>query len=88
MHAPVRPGWVDAARLARVARNGDHWFTAGRDAGGTHYSPLAGINSENAAQLGFAWQYELGMRKGLEATPIVVDGATAVHRDGATDRAR
>lgn len=74
MRAQVRPGWVDAARLARAAHEGGQWFTAGRDAGQRYYSPLAGINSENAAQLGFAWQYRLGMRKGLEATPIVVDG--------------
>jgi quinohemoprotein ethanol dehydrogenase len=74
MQARVPPGWVDAARLARAARDGDQWLTAGRDGGETYYSPLADIDSENAAHLGFAWQYELGMRKGLEATPIVVDG--------------
>jgi quinohemoprotein ethanol dehydrogenase len=69
-----RPGWVDAARLARAPHDGDQWLTAGRDAGQTYYSPLAGIDSGNAAQLGFAWQYRLGMHKGLEATPIVIDG--------------
>lgn len=74
MRGQVRPGWVDAARLARAARDGNEWLTAGRDAGETYDSPLAGINSENAAHLGFAWQYQLRMRKGLEATPIVVDG--------------
>lgn len=68
------PGWVDAARLANAAREPGEWLTAGRDAGGTHYSPLDGINGGNAARLGFAWQYRLGMHRGLEATPIVVDG--------------
>ena len=43
-------------------------------AGDTHYSPLADINSANINRLGFAWQYKLGLRRGVEATPIVVDG--------------
>lgn len=67
-------GWVDAARLANAAREPGQWFTAGRDAGQTYYSPLAAINTNNIAQLGFAWQYRLGLRRGAEATPIVVDG--------------
>ena len=69
-----RPGWVDTARLENAAREPDQWLTAGRDAGQTFYSPLHAINAKNVARLGFAWQYRLGMRRGLEATPIVVDG--------------
>ncbi len=68
------PGWVDTARLENAAREPGQWLTAGRDAGQTYYSPLHAINAKNVAQLGFAWQYRLGMRRGLEATPIVVDG--------------
>ncbi len=68
------PGWVDAARLARASQAPGEWYTVGRDAGETHYSPLDAINDRNVARLGFAWQYRLGMQRGLEATPIVVDG--------------
>ena len=47
----------------------------GRDSGGTYFSPLGDINTGNVSRLGFAWEYRLGTRRGLEATPVVVDGA-------------
>lgn len=67
-------GWVDAERLAGAARAPGEWYTAGGDAGQTYYSPLDAINDRNIRRLGFAWQYSLGLRRGVEATPIVVDG--------------
>ena len=67
-------GAVDAPRLAGVAREPDQWLTAGRDLQGTYYSPLDAINDGNVARLGFAWDYHLGTRRGLEGTPVVVDG--------------
>ncbi len=73
--AKAAPGAVDAARLARAATEPDQWLTTGRDGGGTYFSPLADINSGNVARLGFAWEYRLGTRRGLESTPVVVDGA-------------
>ena len=73
--AKVTPGAIDAARLARAAGEPDQWLMTGRDGGGTYFSPLTGINSQNVAQLGFAWEYRLGTRRGLEATPVIVDGA-------------
>jgi len=74
--APPRPsaGNLDAARLAHASDEPDQWFTPGRDGAGSYYSPLRDINAENVARLGFAWQYHLGTRRGLEATPIVIDG--------------
>ena len=73
---PAKPvAAVDAARLAAADAEPQNWFTAGRDQGGTYYSPLKTIDASNAARLGFAWQYDLGNpRRGQEATPIVVDG--------------
>ncbi len=52
----------------------DEWAASGRDIGGSYYSPLTDINRDNAGKLGFAWEYQLGTKRGLEATPIVVDG--------------
>jgi quinohemoprotein ethanol dehydrogenase len=74
--APVAPraGALDAARLAGAANEPDQWFTSGRDASGAYYSPLADINADNVSRLGFAWEYHLGSHRGLEATPIVIDG--------------
>jgi quinohemoprotein ethanol dehydrogenase len=68
------PGTVDAARLANAASEPGQWFTAGRDAQGTYFSPLTAVNTQTVSQLGFAWEYKLGTYRGLEATPVVVDG--------------
>ncbi|MBS0393892.1 MAG: PQQ-dependent dehydrogenase, methanol/ethanol family [Proteobacteria bacterium] len=78
--APARPpaATVDAARIARAASEPDQWLMTGRDQGGTYFSPLADINASNVARLGYAWEYRLGTRRGLEATPVVVDGALYV----------
>ncbi len=70
--APQPAAAIDAARLA--AAEPDQWLTTGRDANGSYFSPLKDINTGNVAQLGFAWDYRLGTSRGLEATPLVVDG--------------
>jgi quinohemoprotein ethanol dehydrogenase len=67
-------GAVDPARLAAAAEEPDQWFTPGRDGNGSYYSPLADVNAGNVSRLGFAWEYKLGTRRGLEATPVVIDG--------------
>lgn len=73
--AASTPGEVDAARLQAADSEPQNWFTGGRDKDGTYYSPLTSINVQNAKQLGFAWQYDLGNpRRGQQATPIVIDG--------------
>jgi len=75
---PPRAGQVDAARLAAAAGEPGEWFTTGRDGNGTYFSPLTQIDASNVTRLGFAWEYRLGTRRGLEATPVVVDGALYV----------
>jgi quinohemoprotein ethanol dehydrogenase len=67
-------GDVNEVRLAAAEEEPDQWLTPGRDAAGTYYSPLESINTRNVGRLGFAWQYEVGTKRGLEATPVVVDG--------------
>ncbi|MDB6089840.1 MAG: hypothetical protein JWN85_2624 [Gammaproteobacteria bacterium] len=71
---PVPVARVDAKRLADIGQEPDQWITPGRDAGGTYYSPLDAISDKNIDRLGFAWDYKLGTKRGLEATPVVVDG--------------
>lgn len=67
-------GHVDRARLLAADKHPDQWLTSGRDFGKSHYSPLAQINKETVSRLGFAWAYDTHTIRGLEATPIVVDG--------------
>jgi len=71
---PERLGLVDAARLTNADSEPEQWLTAGRDVGGTYFSPLADINERSVERLGFAWQYDTGTSRGLEASPLVVDG--------------
>ena len=65
---------VDAARLGNAAGEADQWITPGHDTNGTYYSPLHDISAANVSRLGFAWDYKLGTHRGLEATPLVIDG--------------
>ena len=74
-HPPAaRAGQVTAERLVAADTEPGEWFTPGRDARGSYHSPLADINAGNVSTLGFAWEYQLGTRRGLEATPVAVDG--------------
>ncbi|MDE2350991.1 MAG: PQQ-dependent dehydrogenase, methanol/ethanol family [Alphaproteobacteria bacterium] len=67
-------GAIDRARLLAADKAPQNWLTAGRDSGKTHYSPLDAINRETVSRLGFAWDFHTDTQRGLEATPIVVDG--------------
>lgn len=69
-----------AVDLARLATDGDagQWLANGRDVGKSFYSPLQGINRDNASRLGFAWEFQIGTARGMESTPLVVDGVMYV----------
>ncbi len=63
----------------------DNWSTPGGDIGKSHYSTLKDIDTGNVGQLGLAWQAELGTGRGLEATPVVIDGV--MYTSGVAGRA-
>lgn len=70
-------GWIDEERL--LNREDQDWLSLGGNHLQQHYSPLNQINTNNVDELGFAWEYDarspIGrVPRGLEATPIVVDG--------------
>ncbi|GFE78520.1 alcohol dehydrogenase [Steroidobacter agaridevorans] len=67
-------GRVDRARVVAADSEPQNWFTTGRTFSEERFSPLEQINIGNVQQLGFAWQYDLQTERGLEATPVVVDG--------------
>ncbi len=76
---PATPGFIDQARLLRADEQPENWMSLGRDFKQQHFSPLTKINEGNISDLGFAWEYDASSRigrvpRGLEATPIVVDG--------------
>ncbi|MEL7310796.1 MAG: PQQ-dependent dehydrogenase, methanol/ethanol family [Pseudomonadota bacterium] len=62
--------------VATIAKTGaaQEWAHHGRDHAETRYSPLDTINTENVDALGLAWYFDIPTKRGIEATPIVVDG--------------
>jgi quinohemoprotein ethanol dehydrogenase len=72
--ALVAAGKVDRERLLALDAEPGAWLTGGRDFGKTHYSPLDLVNAGNVARLGMAWEYQTGTARGMEATPMVIDG--------------
>ncbi len=77
-HKKISAGNINLERLLGISNEPGVWFTGGRDFGESHFSPLKQINDNNARQLGFVWQYFTNTRRGLEATPIFVDGVLYV----------
>ena len=54
------------------------WPLHGLDVGEQRYSPLGQIRRENVDQLELAWSFDLYTRRGVEATPLIVDGVMYV----------
>ncbi|MEZ5614377.1 MAG: PQQ-dependent dehydrogenase, methanol/ethanol family [Rhodocyclaceae bacterium] len=72
--ASQQPAAVDGDRIVAADKEPGNWMSHGRTYDEQRYSPLAGINDGNVARLGLAWTYRLDIDRGVEATPIVVDG--------------
>jgi quinohemoprotein ethanol dehydrogenase len=70
--APKNP--VDATRLRAADAEPGQWLMDGRNYTAQRYSPLTAINEKNVGQLGLAWHAELDTFRGVEATPLFVDG--------------
>ena len=65
---------VDAQRLMAADAEPGNWMSHGRTYSEQRYSPLDQVNTQNVGELGLAWYYDLGTKRGVEATSIVVDG--------------
>ncbi|GAB3269936.1 PQQ-dependent dehydrogenase, methanol/ethanol family [Parahaliea aestuarii] len=60
--------------IAAQAKPDVEWRQHGLDNAETRYSPLADIDSGNVDELGLDWYFDYPTSRGLEATPLVVDG--------------
>ena len=69
---------VTAERIIHADREPGNWLTHGRTYSEQRFSPLKQINDRNVGDLGLAWHYDFGTRRGLEATPLVIDGVMYV----------
>ena len=60
--------------LTRADNHPEHWVTYGKYYDEDRYSTLDQINRNNVAHLKLKWALNLETRRGIEATPLVIDG--------------
>jgi quinohemoprotein ethanol dehydrogenase len=76
--APSGVDAVDDARLRAAADEPESWLTYGGTYSEQRYSRLDALDDANVGGLGLAWSFDLDTKRGIEATPIVVDGVIYV----------
>ena len=65
---------VDEKRLVAADSEASNWLSHGRTYDEQRFSPLDQIDRDNVGDLGLAWYFDIPTKRGMEATPIVVDG--------------
>jgi len=65
---------VSDERLVNANATPGDWLSYGRNYSEDRYSPLNQITKANISSLGLAWSLNLETIRGIEATPLVVDG--------------
>jgi len=73
---------VDDVKLVNADKTPGECLSYGRNYAEDRYSDLTQINRSNIKNLGLAWSLVLGTNRGVEATPIVVDGIMYVTGPG------
>lgn len=72
------PGLASAGegsnRITEADSEPQNWLAHGRTYAEQRHSPLAQINAETVAGLGLVWAVDMETIRGLEATPLIVDG--------------
>jgi quinohemoprotein ethanol dehydrogenase len=71
-------GKVDGAMIVANERSTKDWPSYGLDYAETRFSKLRQINDGNVGKLGLVWSYNLESNRGVEATPVVIDGVMYV----------
>lgn len=69
---------IDGAAIRANTQHSRDWPSYGLDYAETRFSKLKQIDTANVGQLGLAWSYNLESTRGVEATPLVVDGVMYV----------
>lgn len=67
-------GDCNSSGPSKSTGDGADWLMHGRTSDEQRFSPLSQINEQTIGQLGLLWSRELGTTRGLEATPLVVNG--------------
>ncbi len=73
-HIKAVTSTVDGASIKANTATSNDWPTIGLDYAETRFSKLSQITTDNVKKLGLMWTYPLESSRGVEATPLVVDG--------------
>lgn len=65
---------VDHSRMLAADEVPGNWMAPGRTYGEQRFSPLSQINDTNVSALNLAWYADLPIDRGVEASPLVIDG--------------
>jgi PQQ-dependent dehydrogenase (methanol/ethanol family) len=76
--APITAAQVDGAAIVAADERPGVWLSHGRTYSEQRFSPLKQITAANVTSVGLAWSADLDANRGMEATPIVVDGTMYV----------
>ena len=68
------PKIIDDKALLEAENDNVNWLSHGRTYKEQRHSSLNEINASTVNDLGLVWSYEFDDKRGLEATPLVVDG--------------
>ena len=74
---------IDDTTLIHADRYKGDWLTHGLHYSEDRFSPLDQISKSNVDSLGLAWSLILGTKRGIETTPLVVDGILFYRDPGA-----
>ena len=72
--APISAAAVDTDAIIHADDHPGDWLSHGRTYSEQRFSPLDKISTKTVKDLGVAWQYRTYSVRGLEASPIVVNG--------------
>jgi len=73
-HIRAVTGKVDGSTIRANSATSKDWPSYGLDHAETRFSKLKQIDAGNVKDLGLVWSYNLESTRGVEATPLVVDG--------------
>lgn len=72
--APSGPVAITEQRILAADSEPGNWMVHGRTYDEQRFSPLTQITDKNVSELGLAWHHDFATNRGMEATPLVIDG--------------
>lgn len=73
-HIRAVTGSIDSRAIRANAQRTTDWLSYGLDHSEARFSRLRQVDTGNVGRLGLVWSYDLQSTRGVEATPLVVDG--------------